>query len=133
MRETTTRLDTFLKIHAKLLACARKINDVKMHVKCSVSCRVHRGLHEQRACIFGLHELHSCILVCTNCTRAFWFAQECVTHFVYFISVHSGLAYTQVIHSKSNTCVHTYLLLHHREHMYFYKFTAGNVNCYTFE
>ena len=24
---------------------------------------VHHGLHEQRACILGLHKLHSCILV----------------------------------------------------------------------
>ena len=40
---------------------------------------------------FGLHE-HVCFS----------------THFTRFIGVHSGLAYTQVIHSKPNTCVCTY-------------------------
>ena len=50
---------------------------------------------------FGLHELHSCILVCMS---------TCVspTHFACFIGVHSDLVYTQVIHSKPNTCVRTY-------------------------
>ena len=34
MREATTRLNTFLKIHAKQPAYAQNINDVKMFVKC---------------------------------------------------------------------------------------------------
>ena len=59
---------------------------------------MHHGLHKQcmwfaRNSIvhFGLHKLQSCILVCTS-THVF------PTHFAYFIGVHSGLAYTPVIH-----------------------------------
>ena len=44
-----------------------------------------------------LHELYLCILV----------ARACVTYFVCFIGVHSGLPYTRIIHSKPNTLVCT--------------------------
>ena len=69
-----------------------------------------------------LHELHLCILV----------ARARKTHFTCFIAVHSGLPYTRIIHSKLNTCVRTYYYTTESIHT-FYKFRAGNVNCYTFE
>ena len=53
---------------------------------------MHHGLHKWCVCIFGLHELHLSILVHVS-THVF------LTHFTCFIDVHSGLAYTQGIHS----------------------------------
>ena len=108
--------------------CAQKINDVKMHVKCThetlVCCRVHHCLHEQCACTrtactrtalvhFGLHK-HACFS----------------THFTCFIGVHSGLAYSQVIDSKPNMCVRVYYYTTESIRT-FYKFRADNVNSVT--
>ena len=49
---------------------------------------------------------------CMNCIRAFWFARAHVLfpHIsrVSLAFMHSGLAYTRVIHSKPNKCVCTY-------------------------
>ena len=64
-----------------------------------VGSPMHHGLHKHHACIFGLHELHSCILVCVS-------MHVFPTPFACFIGMHSGLAYTPVIHSKPNmACV----------------------------
>ena len=68
--------------------------------------------------------------ICTNCTCAFWFARACMPSFACFIGVHSGLPYTRVIHSKPNMCVSTYYYTTESIRT-FYKFRAGNVNCYT--
>ena len=81
-----------------------------------VCLHVHHGLYELRACIFGLHKLHGAFGLCVF-----------PTHFACFIGMHTGLAYTRITHSKPNTCMRTYVLLHHGEYT-FYRFIAANVN-----
>ena len=58
MRVAATRLDTFLKMHTKKPACARKINDVAIN-----AC--HTCAHTRR------YSAAVCIMLCTKSVRAY--------------------------------------------------------------
>ena len=71
MRVATTQLDTFLNMHTKKPACARKIKDVAINAHCM---RAHMRRYSAAVYIMLCTKSVRAYLVCTNCTCAFWFA-----------------------------------------------------------
>ena len=86
-------------MHVKKAACARKIDDVTINAR---RTRAHTRRYSAVMCIMLCMKSVCVYLVCTNCTRAFWFARTALVHFGLheqecLIGVQSGLAYTQII------------------------------------
>ena len=73
MHVATARLDTFLKMQTKYPACAQKIDYVAINARRTcVHTRHHSAAMcimlcmNSSACMIGLHEVHSYILVCMS-------------------------------------------------------------------
>ena len=59
-------------MHAKNPACTRKIDDVAINAR---HTRAHTRRYSAAMCIMLCTKSARAYLVCTNCTRAFWFAR----------------------------------------------------------